>query len=117
MTEKSLNNSNKIQSVSSSASAAAASAQSASQSAANAQSAVEQVIVDIPTEYVKTTTFAAYQQSVDNTYAKIANIPTKTSDLTNDSGFLTQHQDLSGYVTDATYQTLVQRVAALENQV
>lgn len=24
-------------------------------------------------------------------------IPTKTSDLTNDSGFLTQHQDLSGY--------------------
>jgi len=117
MTEKSLNNSNKIQSVSSSASAAAASAQSASQSAANAQSAVEQVIVDIPTEYVKTTTFATYQQSVDNTYAKIANIPTKTSDLTNDSGFLTQHQDLSDYVTDATYQTLVQRVAALENQV
>ena len=26
-------------------------------------------------------------------------IPTKTSDLTNNSGFLTQHQDLSGYVT------------------
>ena len=25
-------------------------------------------------------------------------IPTKTSDLTNDSGFLTSHQDLSGYV-------------------
>lgn len=24
-------------------------------------------------------------------------IPTKTSDLTNDSGFLTHHQDLSGY--------------------
>ena len=25
-------------------------------------------------------------------------IPTKTSDLTNDSGFLTSHQDLSGYM-------------------
>lgn len=120
MTEKSLNNSTKIQSVSSSASAAAASAQSASQSAANAQSAVEQVIVDIPTEYVKTNTFTAYQQSVDNTYAKKSEIPTKTSDLTNDGDgtnpFLTQHQDLSGYVTNAVYQTLVQRVAALEGQ-
>ena len=27
-------------------------------------------------------------------------IPTKTSDLTNDSGFLTQHQSLSGYATE-----------------
>ena len=25
-------------------------------------------------------------------------IPSKTSDLTNDSGFLTSHQDLSGYI-------------------
>lgn len=29
-------------------------------------------------------------------------IPTKTSQLTNDSGFLTQHQDLSGYAKKAT---------------
>ena len=28
-------------------------------------------------------------------------VPTKTSDLTNDSGFLTSHQDLSGYVPKA----------------
>lgn len=29
-------------------------------------------------------------------YAKKSELPTKTSDLTNDSGFLTQHQDISG---------------------
>ena len=29
-------------------------------------------------------------------------VPTKTSQLTNDSGFLTQHQDLSGYAKKAT---------------
>ena len=28
--------------------------------------------------------------------ANVADIPTKTSDLTNDSGFLTSHQDISG---------------------
>lgn len=31
-------------------------------------------------------------------YNAVANIPTKTSQLTNDSGFLTQHQDISGKV-------------------
>lgn len=35
-------------------------------------------------------------------YAKKSDIPTKTSDLTNDSGFLTQHQDLSGKADKAT---------------
>lgn len=30
-------------------------------------------------------------------YAKTTDIPTKTSQLTNDSGFLTEHQDLTGY--------------------
>ena len=29
----------------------------------------------------------------------LSKIPTKTSELTNDSGFLTQHQSLSNYVT------------------
>ena len=33
-------------------------------------------------------------------------IPTKTSDLTNDSGFLTSHQDLSNYVTLNGAQTI-----------
>lgn len=35
---------------------------------------------------------------VKNDITDFPTIPTKTSDLTNDSGFLTSHQDLSGYV-------------------
>lgn len=31
-------------------------------------------------------------------------IPTKTSELTNDSGFLTQHQSLAGYATESWVQ-------------
>lgn len=31
-------------------------------------------------------------------YAKASDVPTKTSQLTNDSGFLTEHQSLDGYV-------------------
>ena len=34
-------------------------------------------------------------------YAKKSELPTKTSQLTNDSGFLTEHQDLSEYATKA----------------
>ena len=36
-------------------------------------------------------------QEVPVEYAKKSDIPTKTSDLTNDSGFLTSHQSLDGY--------------------
>ena len=39
-------------------------------------------------------------QSVPNTYALKTDIPTKTSELTNDSGFLTEHQSLAGYATE-----------------
>ena len=33
-------------------------------------------------------------------YAKTSQLPTKTSQLTNDSGFLTSHQSLAGYATE-----------------
>lgn len=36
---------------------------------------------------------------IDETFAKIGNIPTKTSQLTNDSNYLTEHQDISGLAT------------------
>lgn len=36
----------------------------------------------------------------------LSKIPTKTSELTNDSGFLTQHQSLSNYVTLNSNQTI-----------
>lgn len=44
--------------------------------------------------------------------------PTKTSEITNDSGFLTLQQlqtILEGYVPLSTYNALVDRVAALES--
>lgn len=45
--------------------------------------------------------FSGYQIITQNDlsgYAKSSDVPTKTSQLTNDSGFLTEHQSLDGYV-------------------
>lgn len=46
----------------------------------------------------------ATQTAINNVSAKI---PTKTSQLTNDSGFLTSHQSLSNYVTLNTSQNII----------
>lgn len=43
-----------------------------------------------------------YKEYAETTYAKIENIPTKTSQLENDSNFLTEHQSLENYVTKDT---------------
>lgn len=42
----------------------------------------------------------------NGTVALTSDVPTKTSDLTNDSGFLTSHQSLSNYVTLNGIQTI-----------
>lgn len=42
----------------------------------------------------------------ENTYAKIGGIPTKTSDLTNDSGFIT-NADIQDFVTSSDVQTQI----------
>lgn len=44
---------------------------------------------------------------VDSKFAEKSEVPTKTSDLTNDSGFLTQHQSLSDYALKADVPTKV----------
>ena len=47
---------------------------------------------------------------IEKTYAKksdIPTVPTKTSDLQNDSGFLTSHQDLGGYYSKAEVDSLL----------
>ena len=41
-------------------------------------------------------------------YAEPADIPTRTSDLTNDSGFLTSHQDISGKQNKITASGVLQ---------
>ena len=38
---------------------------------------------------------------VDSKFAEKTEVPTKVSDLTNDSGYLTEHQSLSGYATES----------------
>ena len=46
----------------------------------------------------------------DGNYENLTNkptIPTKTSELTNDSGFLTEHQDLTGYATETFVNTQI----------
>ena len=43
-------------------------------------------------------------------------IPTKTSQLTNDSGFLTSHQDISHLATKVELNSLDERVTALEEE-
>ena len=39
-----------------------------------------------------------FYAGIKNKFALKSEVPTKTSDLTNDSGFLTSHQDISGKV-------------------
>lgn len=46
------------------------------------------------------------QQVAAKGFIKSANIPTKTSDLINDSGFLTAHQDISGKANTADLATV-----------
>ena len=49
-------------------------------------------------------TFSA--KTYNNSEAVTVNVPTHTSHLTNDAGFLTQHQSLANYVTLNTNQTI-----------
>ena len=61
---------------------------------------------DIPTKTSQLTNdsgFLTEHQSLAD-YAKTADIPTKTSQLTNDSGFLTSHQDISGKQDKSTLE-------------
>lgn len=73
-----------------------------------------QKYVDIPAVTGK----SAYQYAVDGGYAgteeefsqAIANfpsVPMKTSELTNDSGFLTEHQSLASYSTTEQVQQMI----------
>lgn len=48
-------------------------------------------------------------------YALKTEIPTKTSDLTNDSGFLTQHQSLAGYATETYVDNAIEGLGNVFN--
>ncbi len=90
-------------------------AYNAASTAGSTASGASSAIINITGDYVKRAEFLQYENNVEATYAKKSAIPTKTSQLTNDSGFLTEHQDLSDYTTTEAFTALVARVEALEN--
>lgn len=45
----------------------------------------------------------------------VLDIPNKTSDLVNDSGFLTQHQDISGLATKSEVKSVEDKIPSLDN--
>ena len=63
------------------------------------------VNADVPADAVFTDTVPDL-----SLYALKSNIPTKTSELENDSGFLTEHQDLSAYAKTADLNTTVSSI-------
>lgn len=57
---------------------------------------------------ISTTMLDAVINTALASYALKSEIPTKTSQLTNDSGFLTSHQSLSGYATQTWVTSQIQ---------
>lgn len=73
----------------------------------------------IPTKVSQLTNdsgFLTQHQSLSD-YAKKTELPTKTSQLTNDSGFLTQHQDISGKAEKTEVNALTTRLTSVETRV
>lgn len=69
--------------------------------------------IDVPSldgyateQWVEAKGYLTEHQSLEN-YALKSEIPTKTSDLTNDSGFLTEHQSLADYSTTTQVQSMI----------
>lgn len=65
-------------------------------------------------QWVEGKGYLTEHQSLKN-YALKSEIPTKTSDLTNDSGFLTEHQSLAAYALKSEIPTVPTNVSALTN--
>lgn len=101
---------NTVSTIQSAAKSAGVSAQKANETVQQ----VEQVIAQIPSEYVKSSTFEAYKQEADATYAKKGDVPGKMSDLENDTGYLTAMQAETDYVKKSAFEELMKRVETLE---
>lgn len=65
-------------------------------------------------QWVEAKGYLTQHQSLKN-YATKAEIPTKTSDLTNDNGFLTEHQSLAAYALKTEIPNVPTNVSALTN--
>ena len=62
-------------------------------------------------QWVEAKGYLTEHQSLEN-YAFRSEIPTKTSDLTNDSGYLTEHQSLAAYSTTTEVQSMINNAIA-----
>ena len=62
-------------------------------------------------QWVEAKGYLTEHQSLEN-YALKSEIPTKTSDLTNDSGYLTEHQSLAAYSTTTEVQSMINNAIA-----
>ena len=62
-------------------------------------------------QWVEAKGYLTEHQSLEN-YAFRSEIPTKTSDLTNDSGYLTEHQSLAAYSTTTQVQSMINTAIA-----
>ena len=62
-------------------------------------------------QWVEAKGYLTEHQSLE-TYALRSEIPTKTSDLTNDSGYLTEHQSLAAYSTTTEVQSMIDTAIA-----
>lgn len=98
MTEKQINSSKTIQQSVSNVQVATSNAQGSADQANQAVEKVENVIAQMPTDYVKTSVFEVFKTEIKDS------IPTKTSRLENDSG----------YINSEVFQALVERVHKLE---
>lgn len=139
MTERMMNSNNTVQNMVASVSDAVSSANNASSEAHQAAEQAQQVVVNIPTEYVKTETFEAFQEEMTAKVSAVYHVKgsvenfnalpyaNEIGDVYNllDTGAnyvwtsmgwdkLSETIDLSGYVPMETYKKLEARVNALE---
>lgn len=114
LTDKMVSQQKSAQNTTSVIRSAAKSAGVSAQKANETVQQVEQVIAQMPSEYVKSSTFEAYKQEADAAYAKKGDVPGKMSDLENDTGYLTAMQAETDYVKTSTFEELVKRVETLE---
>lgn len=73
--------------------------------------AIENAANEIGTDLIDFATYADTNYATKNElsdYALKTDIPDKTSQLTNDSGFLTKHQSLKGYATESYVQNAIE---------
>ena len=139
--EKQVSNEKAVRNTISVVQSAATSAQNSARKANETVQQVEQVIAQIPSEYVKSSTFEAYKQEVESkisavyrfkgnvsSYNALPSSGNENGDVWNvldtganyawtDSGWdkLSETIDLSGYVQSSSFNELVERVEILEN--